>query len=131
MIFISEIQQRLLESPLIVEKVGPRIYGYRAGENNDTSNLYVIIRPLGPPAPEKPVSDNFMAESHLVKVDVEGADLLDVQAVQNEIRKIMHSFGLRQMPDGLDEFFDATKHYVDSRNYSGIPNEFYYKSKLI
>lgn len=131
MIFIIEIQKRLMESLLIQQKVGNRIYAYQANENADTSNLYVIIRPLSPPVPEKGVSDNYLAESYLVKVDVEGSNLLDVKAVQNEIRKIMHSFGLRQQSDGLDDFFDETKHYVDSRNYEGIPNEFYYKSKLI
>lgn len=131
MIFIVELFKLLKTSPLIAEKVGSRIYSYQVNESADTSGIFIMIRPLDVPQLEKAVSNNYMAESHMVQIDVEGKSLADVQAVQKEIRKILHGINLTQLPNGLDDYFEQTNRYIDSRRYEGVPSGFYFKKTVI
>lgn len=131
MIFINTVYENLSASPVIQEKVAGRIYAYQTMDNSDISDTFIVIRPIDVPTPVKGVSNNYLAEEHFIQIDVEGRNITTVKDVQNEIRRILHSFNLWQQPNGLDEFFDETKRFVDSRRYVGVPNGFYYTKKLI
>jgi hypothetical protein len=111
--------------------VGSRIYGYRTTDKSDTSDTFIVIRPLDVPTPVKGVSNNYLAETHFFQIDVESRNLGTANEVQNEIRRIMHSFNLWQQPNGLDEFFNETQRFVDGRRYTGVPDGLYYTQKLI
>lgn len=130
MILLDLIREKMIDSVIISELIGNRLYAYTAGEN-DTQNLHAVIIPVDVPRPERPVSNNYLAESHILQVDVEGGNLLEVKTVQTEVRKIMHQLGLHQQAGGLDGYFPETNHYVDSRTYEGIPIQEYFKKTII
>lgn len=99
MIFINTVHEKLSASPLIHEKVAGRIYAYQTMDNSDISDTFIVIRPIDVPTPVKGVSNNYLAEEHFIQIDVEGRDITTVKDVQNEIRRILHSFNLWQQPN--------------------------------
>lgn len=126
LLIILELEQSLV----IQEKVGNRMRAY--GEPSDKSDTFIIIEPNGVPDPRAPVSDSFLAESHLIQIDVQGPNHTNVNTVANEVRRVMwRVFNMSTIGVGLDTYFEETKRFLDSRTYEGAPQKLYYQNKIM
>jgi DNA-binding transcriptional regulator PaaX len=48
---------------------------------------------------------------------------LQVKEIQAEVKKELKKLGFGQLKDGLDEYFNETKRFVDARRYRGLIKE--------
>lgn len=98
----------------------------------DKSGAFIIVTPVSPASIEAGASNTFLAEKQHMQIDVQGANYDDVQTVAKEVRRIMYEiFNMPTEDDGLDTYFDATKRYLVSRNFLGIPQKLNYKNTVI
>lgn len=78
----------------------------------------VIIDPLG--SPDSILgSDTPLSKKFVYQINVESTDRKQCKILQNKIEKLLLTIGFSQMSGGLDEYFEATKRYVDARRYIG------------
>lgn len=83
-----------------------------------TGNTRIIIDPLG--SPDSILgSDTPLSKKFVYQINVESTDRKECKILQNKIEKLLLTIGFSQMSSGLDEYFEATKRYVDARRYIG------------
>lgn len=107
-----------------------RVYYYQVTENADVSKPFVVLKPILN-QPSDFASDKYLSESYLIQVDVESTNHQITNDITKRIRYLLFNNNLVQASSQLDEFFEATKRYVMSRRYSGIPKNQYYKGEHI
>lgn len=124
------IIEKLFESPIIKKHIERRMRAY--AEPSDKSGAFIIVLPIAPASATAAASNNYLAESQHMQVDVQGANHEVVYEVAREVRKVMYeAFNMTAQNDGLDTYFDETKRYLVSRNYAGIPQNINYKESII
>lgn len=117
---LTILYENLLLNPVISEKVGPeRIGYYDYGGDKDQSKPFMILIPMGPPLPGQTGSDQELNVQHTYQIDVQGSDRLVVKEIQKQVKAVMRSLGFGQLPEGLDEWLEDVKRYVDARRYRG------------
>ena len=118
---LTIIYQNLLQNNVINEKVGPsRIAYYEYGEDKDHTKPFIIIIPLDPPLPGNAGSNQKLNVQHTYQIDVQGNNRLDVKTISSVIESVMFELGYGRLPEGLDEWIDDIKRYVDARRYRGL-----------
>lgn len=118
---LTIIYTHLLQNDVINDLVGPsRIAYYEYGEDKDHTKPFIIIIPLDPPLPGSAGSNQKLNIQHTYQIDVQGSNRLDVKLISSEIEKTMYHLGYGRLPEGLDEWFEETKRYVDARRYRGL-----------
>jgi hypothetical protein len=96
-----------------------RIKYYDYPENTDLDKTRMIIKPMSPPSVGMAGSDTELTTSFMFQIDVQSPDRKKCKEVQAVVKKIMVAFNFGQNSGGLDEYFPATKTYVDARRYEG------------
>lgn len=115
---LTIVYDSLLANSLISEKVTEnRISYYEYPEGKDTSQTLIIIKPLHPPFEYIGGSDQALTTVHTIQMDVQSPIRTEVKLVQKEIGKIMKDLGFSRLPEGLDEYLDDVKRYVDARRF--------------
>lgn len=118
------IANQLLSNPTINQLTkkatgGNRIKIYDYPEGADHSNTFILIKPVGPPVTGVSGSDIDLQIQFTIQIAVESRDRKEVKLLQHEIKEEMKKLNYAQMADGLDEYFEATGHFVDARRYRG------------
>lgn len=109
------VYNQLVNNPVISELAGNRIKFYEVPETMETP--FVVIRPLDVPTPSLYASDKELSSKFTYQIEVETSIRMDAKKIQAAIKKEMAELGFGQLNEGLDNYFDATKHYVDARRY--------------
>lgn len=118
---LTIIYQNLLQNNVINEKVGPsRIAYYEYGEDKDHTKPFIIIIPLDPPLAGNAGSNQKLNVQHTYQIDVQGNNRLDVKTISSAIESVMFELGYGRLPEGLDEWIEDIKRYVDARRYRGL-----------
>lgn len=113
------IYNKLMTNSFIVANCKDRIKYYSYPETADVKKPFIVIDPLDS-EPLSHASDVNHYRKHLVQINVETTNRKLTKQIQNEIRKEMYSLNFGQLAQGLDEFFNETKRYVDARRYKAI-----------
>lgn len=112
------LYSQLLENQTILEKVtANRISYYEYPETKDDSKPFMIIIPMHPPRPGNSGSNIELSTIHTFQIDVQGSNRKEVKLIQKEVKSTMFSLGFVQLPEGLDEYLNDVKRYVDARRY--------------
>lgn len=111
------IYNKLMTNSFIVTNCNGRIKYYSYPETADKTKAFIVIDPLDVPEPLAHASNVNYYSKHLVQINVETTNRKLTKQIQQEIRKEMYSLGFGQLAQGLDEFFNETKRYVDARRY--------------
>ncbi|MBC2369375.1 DUF3168 domain-containing protein [Listeria booriae] len=122
---LKEIHDRFIQNEVIVQYCEGRIKFYKYPETADDAKPFIIISLLEPPREATYASDNAKVEYVSIQVDVEATDRMLVKEIQGQIKQILKEMNVMQELGGLDEYFDETKRFVDSRRYSGFPYSLY------
>ncbi|QYF82460.1 hypothetical protein KY492_26655 [Brevibacterium sp. PAMC21349] len=117
------IYNQLISNEVIVSLCEDRIKFYEYPETGDTSKPFIVIDPLDVPVPTVYASNENHANEYLYQIDVESTNRLQVKEIQAEIKKELKKLGFGQLKDGLDEYFNETKRFVDARRYRGLIKE--------
>ncbi|MBD8589198.1 DUF3168 domain-containing protein [Peribacillus simplex] len=117
------IYNQLISNEVIVSFCEDRIKFYEYPETGDTSKPFIVIDPLDVPVPTVYASNENHANEYLYQIDVESTNRLQVKEIQAEIKKELKKLGFGQLKDGLDEYFNETKRFVDARRYRGLIKE--------
>ncbi len=80
----------------------------------------VAIIPLGPPEQTVPGSDAFLAKRYMYQINVESPDRIQAKEFAKIVENVMLDLRFTQLSGGLDDYFAATKRYVDARTYKGM-----------
>lgn len=128
---LSHIKDLLITNMTIKQLVDNRIRAYEYPDTLDKSKPFIIIEPISVPMLVGAVSNNFLAENHLIDIHVQGYSYDEVKRIQEEVRKVMWANGFKQRTNGLDEYFNETRLYLDVRSYEGVPKSLYFKQKLL
>lgn len=115
------IYERLRTNVVIAEKVGPRIKFYKNPQSADTSKDFIRMSYAEPPRAATYASNEASTEEMAVQIDVETYERMTAKVLQSEVNKELRKLNLTQEPGGLDDYFEETARYVDSRRYSGRP----------
>ncbi|MBC1316593.1 DUF3168 domain-containing protein [Listeria booriae] len=122
---LKEIYNRFMENEIIKSHCEGRIKFYSYPETADDTKPFMIISLLEPPRDATYASDNAKVEHVSVQVDVEAMNRMLVKEIQGQVKQILKEMNVMQELGGLDEYFDETKRFVDSRRYSGFPYSLY------
>ncbi|MFJ7993591.1 DUF3168 domain-containing protein [Peribacillus frigoritolerans] len=117
------IYNQLISNEVIVSLCEDRIKFYEYPETGDASKPFIVIDPLDVPVPTVYASNENHANEYLYQIDVESTNRLQVKEIQAEIKKELKKLGFGQLKDGLDEYFNETKRFVDARRYRGLIKE--------
>lgn len=115
------IYERLQANAVIAEKVGDRIKFYKNPQSADTSKDFIRMAYVEPPRSATYASNEATTEEVAVQVDVETYERMTAKVLQAEVKKELRKLNMTQEPGGLDDYFEETTRYVDSRRYSGRP----------
>lgn len=129
-IMLEEVQKQLLENDYIrsmteiansgSEKKSYRIKAYKYPENADKSGAFITIRPVDTPSEAYHGSDKELSVEHLIQIDVEAKYPSVCKQIQFNVKKEMKKLGFGQVNgQGLDEYFEETRRFVDARRYHG------------
>ncbi|MDB8858811.1 hypothetical protein [Pediococcus acidilactici] len=118
------IANQLLSNPTINQLTkkatgGNRIKAYDYPEKADRSKAFILMKPVGPPMTSNAGSDEELQIRFTIQIACESPIRMEVKQLQHEIKKEMKKLNYAQMADGLDEYFEATGHFVDARRYRG------------
>lgn len=111
------IHKAMLENEVISEKCDGRIKYYLYPETGDMDKPFMTIRPLNPPMAENYASDKNLSYQFFYQIDVQSKDRKTCKEIQKEVKVVMDRLGFTQQQNGLDEYFEETKRYVDARRY--------------
>lgn len=112
---LMKIYNQLVENTTIKTLVENRIKFYVIPETLEVP--FVCIRPLDVPVPNQYGSDKEISMQLTYQIDVETIKRMDAKVLQFEIKKEMLKLGFFQLNEGLDEYFEETKHFIDARRY--------------
>ena len=101
---------------------GHRIAYYNSPETADHDKLFVVITPMGPPAPSVAGSDDDLSLQFTFQVNVESVTRHERNVVAREIQAEMKQLGYARLSGALnemDEFMEETNRFVDVRRYRG------------
>lgn len=121
---IEIVYQALRANTIIANKTkeadgGYRISKYDHPETADHARTFIVIKPLRPPETINSASNIDIQIQFTFQIAVESPDRKEVKLLQHEIKEEMKKLNYAQMTDGLDEYFEATGHFVDARRYRG------------
>lgn len=115
---LDMIYAAMAENSTIAAECGKRIKYYVYPESADTGKPFIIIRPLSPPVAANYASDKNLSYSFAFQIDVQSHDRKKCKVIQNAVKAVMDELGFTQQSnDGLDEYFEETKRFVDARRY--------------
>lgn len=108
----------LIASETIKEECSGRIKFYFYPETADTTKPFITIRPTKAPTETNFASNKSLSYEFAYQVDVQSYDRKKCKLIQNEVKKALETLGFSQQNnDGLDEYFEETKRFVDARRY--------------
>lgn len=112
------IHEALVANGTIIAECADRIKYYTYPETADTANPFLTLRPLAPPEAAVYGSNKNLAYQLAVQIDVQSTDRKKCKLIQHEVKAVMDELGYTQQTnDGLDEYFEDTKRFVDARRY--------------
>lgn len=112
------IYNQLLANPVIKESVtDKRIKFYDYPETGDAENPFIVISPIGVPAGNAEGSDKELSLRFTYQIDVQGKNRIVVKQIQKAIKDTMAELRYKQLPEGLDTYFNETKRFLDARRY--------------
>lgn len=112
------IYDAFLKNKIITGECEGRIKYYLYPETADTSKPFITIRPMRPPSAANYASDKNLSYQFAYQIDVQSHDRKTCKRLQHEIKNVLEQLGFTQQAnDGLDEYFDETKRFVDARRY--------------
>lgn len=118
---LSILYTELLKNPVIsTEVTATRIAYYDYGEERDQTKPFIILIPLDPPNSGVSGSNQELNVRHTYQIDVQGSDRRKVKEIAKAVKLVMFTLGYGQLPEGLDEWFEETKRFVDARRYRGF-----------
>lgn len=79
----------------------------------------ITVIPSGPPESVGFASNDSLSKHFIFQVSIEAIHRDVPKKLQRKVEQILKTKGFYQMSDGLDEYFSATKRYVDARFYQG------------
>ncbi|MGW7889979.1 hypothetical protein [Staphylococcus xylosus] len=127
---LEEIKNVIQKDQLLNKLIGERVYFYKLTENADDTDSFVIISPIYD-KPSTFVSNKYLTITFSVQIDVESHNHQIATDIKNRIRHLMWKIDMEQFSTQLDDYFEATKRYVMSRRYRGIPKNKYYKGERV
>jgi len=122
---LNTIYQRLISNTYIASMTKDdygnyRIKYYIYPENGDKTGAFLTIRPVDVPNEVLHGSDTELSIQHVIQIDVEAKYRNVCKEIQFQIKKEMKNLGFGQMSgQGLDEYFEETKRFVDARRFIG------------
>lgn len=111
------IYDGLMRNQVIAVECTDRIKFYIYPETGDTEKPFITIRPLNPPMATNYGSDTNLSYQFFYQVDVQSYDRKKCKEIQGAVKTVMEGLGFSQQPNGLDEYFEETKRFVDARRY--------------
>lgn len=111
------IYDGMIQNQIIVAECTDRIKFYIYPETGDTEKPFITIRPLNPPMATNYGSDTNLSYQFFYQVDVQSYDRKKCKEIQGAVKAVMEGLGFSQQPNGLDEYFEETKRFVDARRY--------------
>lgn len=115
---LSTIYEAMIKKSTILAECEGRIKYYVYAETGDTSQPFIVIRPLSPPVASNYASDKNLSYSFAFQIDVQSHDRMKCKLIQNAVKSVMDELDFTQQSnDGLDEYFEETKRFVDARRY--------------
>lgn len=117
---LTKIYEQLVINPIISDKCLNRIKNYSYPETADMSKPFMIIIPLDVPVPYSYGSNTELSTEFIYQIDVQSKDRKEVKIIQQQVKDEMAKLGFKQLANGLDEYFEETKRYVDARRYTGV-----------
>lgn len=117
---LAEVEEALLKDlDIQVIKAAKGLKSYQRPESLPDTQTSIIIDPLGPPEEAAKGSNTSLSNKFIYQINVESTDRIECKKLQSKIKTLLNEFGFTQTSGGLDEYFDATKRYVDARRYIG------------
>lgn len=101
------------------EFAGVTIKSFMRPESLKDDKPSIVIVPVGPPEQAMPGSDDFLAQRYTYQINVESPDRVQAKEFAKMVGKVMLGLRFVQLTGGLDDYFDATKRYIDARTYRG------------
>lgn len=117
---LDKIYQALRADALILSKVEGRFKYYEYPETGDVTQPYIIIDPLAPPIPNEFGDNEWIAEEHLIQIDVWAKTRADKDLLGKRIREVMQGIGFVQSGSGVDEYDKDVNIFRDGRRYVGV-----------
>lgn len=115
---LTIVYDALLEDKDIAEIVtAERISYYVYPEGKDDSKALIIIKPLHPPCLSTGASNQALTTIHTFQIDVQSPNRTEVKLIQQCISNVMLYLGFSRLPEGLDEYLEDVRRYVDARRY--------------
>lgn len=112
------IYDGLIANEVIKEECFERIKFYIYPETADTDKPFITIRPTKAPTETNFASNKSLSYKFAYQIDVQSQDRKKCKLIQKEVKEAMEILGFSQQDnDGLDEYFDETKRFVDARRY--------------
>lgn len=111
------IYDGMMQNQVIATECTDRIKFYIYPETGDTKQPFITIRPLKPPMATNYGSDTNLSYQFFYQVDVQSYDRKKCKEIQGAVKTVMEGLGFSQQPNGLDEYFEETKRFVDARRY--------------
>lgn len=127
---LNYVRELILSDAQLQKDLDNRIYYYQVTDTSDTTKAFVVLTPILD-EPSDYVSNKYLSETYLVQVDVEGYTHQKTIDITKRIRYLMFENNMLQASSQLDDYFGATKRYVMSRRYRGIPKNQYYKGEHV
>lgn len=120
---LDTVYNAMLRNEVIVAECENRIKYYEYPETADTAGPFITLRPMGPPTAANYASDKNLSYEFAVQIDVQSNDRKKCKLIQHSIKAVMDELGFTQQTnDGLDEYFEGTKRFVDARRYFKVTN---------
>lgn len=127
---LQYILDLIKDDELIKNCIGKNIYFYQVSEKAKKSDGLVIISPVYD-EPSTYVSNKYLSETFTVQIDVETYKDELTRKITKRIRYILKQNDMHQMSSQLTDYFKATKRYVRSRRYQGVPKNKYFKGERV
>ncbi|OQQ84464.1 hypothetical protein [Ligilactobacillus salivarius] len=118
---LSEIYSSFLKETVIekatLDGKKHHIYYYQEPDGA-LPQTFILIRPYKPPESSISMSDKSAQQEITVQIDVQSTVRMMCKELQSKVEEVLKPLGyIRINGQGLDEYFDETKHYVDARRY--------------
>ncbi|MEB8101053.1 hypothetical protein [Staphylococcus xylosus] len=124
------IREKIQTDPYLNKEIGNRIYFYETTENSDKSDSFIVLNEIDG-IPSNYASDKYLAEDYLIQVDVECYTEEKAINITKKVRKLLWDLDMKNASSQMNNYFKATKRYVRSRRYEGIPKNEYYKGERV
>lgn len=119
---LDTIYEAMQKNRVITTECADRIKYYLYPETGDTDQPFMTIRPLNPPQAVTYASDQSLSYEFYYQIDVQSTDRKKCKEIQRAVKEVMDQLGFMQQPNGLDEYFEETKRFVDARRYKKQTN---------